>query len=92
MVDDSPADRKLCLILLEENYGSGLEFVQAIDGSQGLDLCRSTPPGLRPAGLQASRHDGSQAPRPAHQRDACRFPRLCDCDAATGLASEQTVA
>jgi two-component sensor histidine kinase len=44
MVDDSPADRKLCRILLEENYGSGLELIEAGDGAQGLDLCRSSAP------------------------------------------------
>ena len=28
MVDDSPADRKLCRILLEEAHGSELEFFE----------------------------------------------------------------
>jgi two-component sensor histidine kinase len=44
MVDDSAADRRLCRILLEEQHGSGLEFVEAPDAALGLDLCRTAPP------------------------------------------------
>jgi two-component sensor histidine kinase len=44
MVDDSAADRKLCRVLLEERHGSGLEFIEARDAAQGLDLCRTSPP------------------------------------------------
>lgn len=44
MVDDSAADRKLCRVLLEEQHGSGLEFIEARDAAQGLDLCRTSPP------------------------------------------------
>jgi len=44
MVDDSAADRKLCRALLEERHGSALEFIEARDAVQGLDLCRATPP------------------------------------------------
>ena len=44
MVDDSAADRKLCRVLLEERHGSGLEFIEARDAAQGLDLCRTSSP------------------------------------------------
>ena len=44
MVDDSAADRNLCRVLLEEQHGSGLEFIEAPDATQGLDLCRTAPP------------------------------------------------
>jgi two-component sensor histidine kinase len=44
MVDDSAADRKLCRVLLEEQHGSGLEFIEARDAAQGLDLCRTSSP------------------------------------------------
>jgi len=44
MVDDSAADRTLCRVLLEEQYGSGLEFIEAPDAARGLDLCRTALP------------------------------------------------
>ncbi|HTD44473.1 MAG TPA: histidine kinase dimerization/phosphoacceptor domain -containing protein [Bryobacteraceae bacterium] len=44
MVDDSAADRKLCRILLEEQHGAGLEFIEAPDAAHGLDLCRISSP------------------------------------------------
>jgi len=44
MVDDSAADRKLCRVLLEEQHGSQLEFLEAPDAARGLDLCRTAPP------------------------------------------------
>jgi two-component sensor histidine kinase len=44
MVDDSAADRKLCRVLLEEQHGSTLEFMEARDAAHGLDLCRTAPP------------------------------------------------
>ena len=43
-MDDSAADRKLCRVLLEEQHGLGLEFIEARDAAQGLDLCRASPP------------------------------------------------
>jgi len=43
MVDDSPPDRKLCRILLEQKYGSALEFSEASSGGQGIQQCLSTP-------------------------------------------------
>src|SRR5579863_5497029 len=44
MVDDSAADRKLCHVLLEEQHGSELEFIEAPDAARGLDLCRTASP------------------------------------------------
>lgn len=44
MVDDSAADRKLCRVLLEEQHGAGLEFIEARDAAEGLDLCRTGTP------------------------------------------------
>jgi two-component sensor histidine kinase len=44
MVDDSATDRKLCRLLLEEQHGSGLEFIEAPDAAQGLGLCRTASP------------------------------------------------
>jgi len=41
MVDDSSADRTLCRILLEEQYGAELDFVEAPDARRGLELCGS---------------------------------------------------
>jgi two-component sensor histidine kinase len=43
MVDDSPADRRLCRILLEEEYGSKLDFLEAQDARRGLALCDPPP-------------------------------------------------
>ena len=40
-MDDSAADRKLCRVLLEEVCGSGLEYLEAGDGVDGLEACRS---------------------------------------------------
>jgi len=39
MVDDSSADRTLCRILLEEEYGDQLDFVEAPNARVGLQLC-----------------------------------------------------
>jgi len=44
MVDDSAADRKLCRVLLEQQHGSTLEFMEARDAAHGLDLCRTALP------------------------------------------------
>jgi two-component sensor histidine kinase len=44
MVDDSDADRRLCRALLEEIYGNELEFCEARNALQGLEMCRSAPP------------------------------------------------
>ena len=39
MVDDSTADRTLCRILLREEYGAELDFVEAPTARRGLELC-----------------------------------------------------
>src|SRR5579864_1100068 len=44
MVDDSPGDRKLCRLLLEETLGERLELVEAANARAGLGICRATPP------------------------------------------------
>ena len=44
MVDDSPGDRRLCRILLEESLGSQLEFWEEGAASPGLDTCRRVAP------------------------------------------------
>jgi len=44
MVDDSLEDRALCRILLEDVYGSGLQFFEAPDAAAGLKVCREAAP------------------------------------------------
>ena len=44
IIDDSPADRRLCRTLLEEAYGSEWEFLEEGTGSEGLKTCRSVIP------------------------------------------------
>ncbi|HVO97021.1 MAG TPA: histidine kinase dimerization/phosphoacceptor domain -containing protein [Bryobacteraceae bacterium] len=44
MVDDSPADRRLCQILLCEVYGPDLAFFEAGGAAQGLETCRRESP------------------------------------------------
>jgi two-component sensor histidine kinase len=44
MVDDSPADRRLCRELLVDVYGSELEFFEANGAAAGLATCRTTAP------------------------------------------------
>lgn len=44
MVDDSPADRRLCHILLKEVYGPELQFFEAGGAAQGLETCRRESP------------------------------------------------
>jgi two-component sensor histidine kinase len=44
MVDDSAADRNLCRILLEEVYGSGLEYFEESEALEGLRTCRTVAP------------------------------------------------
>jgi two-component sensor histidine kinase len=44
MVDDSPADCRLCRELLGEVYGSDLEFFESHGAAQGLDTCRTLAP------------------------------------------------
>jgi hypothetical protein len=43
MVDDSSADRTLCRVLLEEEYGPKLDFLEAPDARRGLELCDPPP-------------------------------------------------
>jgi two-component sensor histidine kinase len=61
MVDDSSADRALCRILLEEEYGAELDFVEAPDARRGLELCgaltESTPLSNGPGRLPDRRPD-----------------------------------
>ena len=44
MVDDSPADRRLCRELLVEVYGSELEFFESNGAAEGLAICRTKAP------------------------------------------------
>ena len=44
MVDDSSADRTLCRILLQEEYGDQLDFVEAPSARRGLELCAPREP------------------------------------------------
>jgi two-component sensor histidine kinase len=44
MVDDSPADCRLCQELLGEVYGSDLHFFASHDAPEGLEICRSLEP------------------------------------------------
>jgi two-component sensor histidine kinase/CheY-like chemotaxis protein len=44
IVDDSPGDRKLCRILLEEAGDLTLEFFEAADGAAGLEACSELSP------------------------------------------------
>lgn len=44
MVDDSAADRRLCRILLEEIYGSKLQFIEETRACSGLETCRTAAP------------------------------------------------
>lgn len=41
MVDDSPADRRSCRLLLDEEFGAGLEFGEAATATRGLEECRA---------------------------------------------------
>jgi two-component sensor histidine kinase len=41
MVDDSTADRTLCRLLLREEYGAELDFVEAPTARRGLELCNA---------------------------------------------------
>ena len=44
MVDDSPADCRLCQVLLGEAYGSDLEFLERHGAAEGLETCRTASP------------------------------------------------
>jgi two-component sensor histidine kinase len=44
MVDDNPADRRLCQVLLGEVYGPELEFFETSGAAQGLETCRRVVP------------------------------------------------
>jgi two-component sensor histidine kinase/CheY-like chemotaxis protein len=44
IVDDSAGDRRLCRILLEEANDPSLEFLEAADGAEGLEACRTLSP------------------------------------------------
>jgi two-component sensor histidine kinase len=44
IVDDSPGDRKLCRILLEEAGDLTLEFLEAANGATGLEACAALCP------------------------------------------------
>jgi len=44
MVDDSPGDRNLYRLQLEERFGSTLEFLSADSAAAGIELCMSAEP------------------------------------------------
>ena len=44
MVDDSPGDRAMCRVLLEETRGSDLEFFGEASAAEGLAACAALSP------------------------------------------------
>ena len=44
MVDDSAAERRLCRLLLEEEHGRQLDFIETATAIAGLEVVRASPP------------------------------------------------
>lgn len=99
MVDDSSADRTLCRVLLEEEYGPELDFLEAPDARRGLEICNGLcelPPDCLlldyklpdMTGVEFLRRLGQRAARPSASLQAVDLPRFAVV-MLTGLGNEQ---
>jgi two-component sensor histidine kinase len=88
MVDDSPGDRRLCRVLLEESLGSGLEFWEESAALPGLDTCRAVGPDCILLDYKLPDMDGLEFLIRLQSEGAAAAPNFAVV-MLTGLADEQ---
>lgn len=88
MVDDSPADRKLCQVLLGEVHGSELEFFEASGAAHGLEICQSEKPDCVLLDYKLPDMTGLEFMTQLYAQDSVGAPTVAVV-MLTGMASEQ---
>lgn len=88
MVDDSPADCRLCREFLSEVYGADLEFFESHSAAQGLETCRSAAPDCVLLDYKLPGMTGLEFLAQLCPEDTVSTPRFAVV-MLTGLASEE---
>jgi two-component sensor histidine kinase len=91
MVDDSPADCRLCQELLGEVYGSELEFFESHGAAQGLETCRTVTPDCVLLDYKLPDMTGLEFLAQLCPKDSVATPKFAVV-MLTGVASEQVAA
>jgi len=91
MVDDSPADCRLCHELLGDVYGSDLEFFESHGAAQGLETCRIVAPDCVLLDYKLPDMTGLEFLSLLCPQDTVAMPTFAVV-MLTGLASEQVAA
>jgi two-component sensor histidine kinase/CheY-like chemotaxis protein len=91
MVDDSPADRRLCQELLIEVYGSELEFFESPGAAHGLETCRTVEPDCVLLDYKLPDMTGLEFLSKLCPEESVAVPKFAVV-MLTGLASEQVAA
>jgi two-component sensor histidine kinase len=88
MVDDSAGDRRLCRVLLEESFGSRLEFWEESAALPGLETCRAVGPDCILLDYKLPDMDGLEFLARLQPESAAAAPNFAVV-MLTGLADEQ---
>jgi two-component sensor histidine kinase/CheY-like chemotaxis protein len=88
MVDDSPADRNLCKMMLEEALGPRLEYFEAATAANALATCRETAPDCVLVDYKLPDMNGLELLRRLRAENGGAAPSLAAV-MLTGLADEQ---
>src|SRR5580704_9026005 len=88
MVDDSPADCRLCRELLGEVYGSALQFFESHGAAEGLETCRTMQPDCVLLDYKLPDMTGLEFLAQLCPEDSSATPRYAIV-VLTGMASEQ---
>lgn len=91
MVDDSPADCRLCQEFLGEVYGSALEFSKSHVAEQGLEMCRTTAPDCVLLDYKLPDMTGLEFLAHLYPEDSVATPKFAVV-MLTGMSSEQVAA
>jgi len=91
MVDDAPADCRLCQELLGELYGSALEFFESHGAEQGLEMCRTRAPDCVLLDYKLPDMTGLEFLAHLYPEDTVATPKFAVV-MLTGMASEQVAA
>lgn len=91
MVDDSPADCRLCQELLGEVYGPALEFFESHGAEQGLEVCRTLVPDCVLLDYKLPDMTGLEFLSHLYPEDTVATPKFAIV-MLTGIASEQVAA
>src|SRR5215475_7824436 len=88
MVDDSPLDRKLYRLMLEETFGKELELVEAGSAAAGIEACKTASPDCTLLDYRLPDMTGLEFLKQIRSNDPAAVPEFAVV-MLTGLADEQ---